>query len=56
MVWGVGVWVGPCFDVFGPRVLLVAGTVCTVLGMMGLSFGDGEFWWWGWGVVKGQKC
>ena len=42
VVWGVGVWVGPCFDVFGPRVLLVAGTVCTVLGMMGLSFCEGE--------------
>lgn len=45
-MWGVGVWVGPCFDVFGPRVLLVAGTVCTVLGMMGLSFCDGESSCW----------
>lgn len=41
VVWAVGVWVGPCFDVFGPRVLLVAGAVCTVLGMMGLSFCSG---------------
>ncbi|KAH0290604.1 MFS general substrate transporter, partial [Aureobasidium sp. EXF-3399] len=40
VVWSVGVWVGPCFDVFGPRVLLLAGAVCTMLGMMGLSFCD----------------
>lgn len=44
VVWGVGVWVGPCFDVFGPRVLLLVGSVCTVLGMMGLSFCYGECW------------
>jgi len=43
VVWGVGVWVGPCFDVFGPRVLLLAGAVCTVLGMVGLSFCSGEW-------------
>lgn len=42
VVWGVGVWVGPCFDVFGPRVLLLAGAACTVVGMMGLSFCYGE--------------
>jgi MFS family permease len=42
VVWSVGVWVGPCFDVFGPRMLLLAGTCCTVLGMMGLSFCSGE--------------
>ncbi|KAK5999741.1 hypothetical protein QM012_005147 [Aureobasidium pullulans] len=37
VVWGFGVWVGPCFDVFGPRLLMLAGTFCTVLGMMCLS-------------------
>ncbi|THX44544.1 MFS general substrate transporter [Aureobasidium pullulans] len=38
MVWIVGVWVGPCFDVFGPRMLMMAGMFCTVLGMICLSF------------------
>ncbi|KAI5272746.1 MFS general substrate transporter [Aureobasidium subglaciale] len=38
VVWIVGVWVGPCFDVFGPRLLLLAGTCCTVVGIMCLSF------------------
>ena len=41
MVWGVGVWVGPCFDVFGPRLLMIAGTGRTVLGMLSLSFCSG---------------
>lgn len=43
VVWSVGVWVGPCFDVFGPRLLLLVGTGCTVLGMVCLSFCSGEF-------------
>jgi MFS family permease len=43
VVWSVGVWVGPCFDVFGPRVLLLVGTGFTVLGTMCLSFCSGEF-------------
>ncbi|THZ95697.1 MFS general substrate transporter [Aureobasidium pullulans] len=38
MVWIVGVWVGPCFDGFGPRILMMTGMCCTVLGMMCLSF------------------
>ncbi|KAH0343469.1 MFS general substrate transporter, partial [Aureobasidium melanogenum] len=38
VVWSVGVWVGPCFDVFGPRLLMLAGTGCTVLGMIFLAF------------------
>ncbi|KAH0164740.1 MFS general substrate transporter, partial [Aureobasidium melanogenum] len=38
VVWSVGVWVGPCFDVFGPRLLMLVGTCCTVLGMICLSF------------------
>ncbi|THZ98267.1 MFS general substrate transporter [Aureobasidium pullulans] len=43
MVWIVGVWVGPCFDVFGPRILMMTGMCCTVLGMMCLSFCTGGF-------------
>jgi hypothetical protein len=43
VVWSVGVWVGPCFDVFGPRLLLLGGTCCTVLGVLCLSFCSGEF-------------
>lgn len=43
MVWIVGVWVGPCFDVFGPRMLMMAGMCCTVLGMVCLSFCTGGF-------------
>ncbi|CAD0090962.1 unnamed protein product, partial [Aureobasidium vineae] len=38
VVWGTGVWVGPCFDVFGCRGLMVAGMVCTVCGIFGLGF------------------
>ncbi|THZ06270.1 MFS general substrate transporter [Aureobasidium pullulans] len=38
IVWIVGVWVGPCFDVFGPRMLMMAGMCCTVLGMILLAF------------------
>ncbi|KAG9696826.1 MFS general substrate transporter, partial [Aureobasidium melanogenum] len=38
VVWSLGVWVGPCFDVFGPRLLMLAGTCCTLLGMICLSF------------------
>jgi hypothetical protein len=44
VVWSVGVWVGPCFDIYGPRVLMLAGTCCTVLGMMSLSLCSGESW------------
>ncbi|KAL2210309.1 MFS general substrate transporter [Sarocladium strictum] len=33
-----GVYIGPVFDKYGPRWLLVAGTVCTVGGMVLLSF------------------
>lgn len=33
-----GVYIGPVFDKYGPRWLIVAGTVCTVGGMVLLSF------------------
>jgi hypothetical protein len=36
VVWSVGVWVGPCFDVFGPRLLLLVGDWV-------YSFGDDVF-------------
>lgn len=42
VVWSVGVWVGPCFDVFGPRLLMLVGTCCTVSGIMSLSFCTGK--------------
>lgn len=41
VVWSVGVWVGPCFDLFGPRLLMLAGACCTVLGMMCLGLCTG---------------
>lgn len=42
VLWSVGVWVGPCFDVFGPRLLMLAGTCCTLLDMICLSFCTGK--------------
>ncbi|OGM40896.1 monocarboxylate transporter [Aspergillus bombycis] len=35
--WVCGVQVGPTFDVMGPRPLIIAGTVCTLIGIFALS-------------------
>ncbi|KAF2724514.1 MFS general substrate transporter [Polychaeton citri CBS 116435] len=35
--WICGVQIGPTFDAKGPRALLIAGTVCTLVGMFTLS-------------------
>ncbi|GAB7354552.1 hypothetical protein MBLNU459_g5008t1 [Dothideomycetes sp. NU459] len=37
LVWFFGVQVGPTFDAMGPRVLMVAGTACTLIGIFALS-------------------
>lgn len=38
---GGGVFIGPIFDKYGPRVLILVGTVCLVTGLMLLSFCHG---------------
>lgn len=35
--WVCGAQVGPTFDAMGPRALLIAGTVCTLIGIFSLS-------------------
>ncbi|KAI4133105.1 MAG: hypothetical protein LQ338_000370 [Usnochroma carphineum] len=35
--WVCGVQVGPTFDAMGPRALIIAGTICTVIGVFSLS-------------------
>ncbi|QSZ32719.1 hypothetical protein DSL72_002298 [Monilinia vaccinii-corymbosi] len=35
--WICGVQVGPTFDAMGPRGLLIAGTICTLIGIFALS-------------------
>lgn len=35
--WICGVQIGPTFDSFGPRALITAGTVCTLVGIFSLS-------------------
>ncbi|KAB8243566.1 major facilitator superfamily domain-containing protein [Aspergillus flavus] len=35
--WVCGVQVGPTFDAMGPRSLIIAGTVCTLIGIFALS-------------------
>ena len=37
MFWVCGVQVGPTFDVMGPRALIIAGTICTLVSMYSLS-------------------
>jgi hypothetical protein len=37
VTWLFGVQVGPTFDAMGPRALLIAGTVCTLVGVFALS-------------------
>ncbi|KAF5869447.1 putative riboflavin transporter mch5 protein [Botrytis fragariae] len=36
--WICGVQIGPTFDAMGPRGLLIAGTICTLIGIFALSF------------------
>lgn len=36
--WICGVQVGPTFDAMGPRALITAGTICTLIGIFLLSF------------------
>jgi len=38
----LGVYVGPLFDLYGPRWLVAAGTLCVFLGLMLLSISTGE--------------
>lgn len=33
-----GVYIGPVFDKYGPRWLIIAGALCTVTGVIGMSF------------------
>jgi multisubunit Na+/H+ antiporter MnhG subunit len=40
--WFCGVQVGPTFDAMGPRALLIAGTVCTLVGIFSLSVCTGR--------------
>nr|POE85507.1 riboflavin transporter mch5 [Quercus suber] len=42
VVWICGVQIGPTFDAMGPRSLLVAGTVCTLTGILSLSICTGK--------------
>ncbi|KZF20558.1 MFS general substrate transporter [Xylona heveae TC161] len=35
--WVCGVQIGPTFDAMGPRALLIAGTICTLIGIFSLS-------------------
>lgn len=37
-----GVYIGPVFDKYGPKWLTVAGALCTVGGVVGLSFSTGK--------------
>lgn len=36
--WICGVQVGPTFDAIGPRGLIIAGAICTLIGIFSLSF------------------
>lgn len=38
----MGIYIGPVFDKYGPRYLILAGTVCLVLSLMLLSICTGE--------------
>jgi hypothetical protein len=41
LAFACGVYIGPIFDKYGPRWLLVAGLACTVGGVVGMSFSNG---------------
>ena len=40
--WFCGVRVGPTFDAMGPRALIIAGTICTLIGIFSLSVCTGQ--------------
>lgn len=40
--WFCGVQVGPTFDAMGPRALIIAGTICTLIGIFSLSICKGK--------------
>lgn len=40
--WIFGVQVGPTFDAIGPRPLIAAGTICTLVGIFTLSICTGK--------------
>ena len=42
VVWFCGVQIGPTFDAMGPRALIIAGTICTLVGVFSLSVCTGE--------------
>lgn len=42
--WVCGAQVGPTFDVMDPRGLLIAGTICTLIGIFSFSFCTGEIY------------
>lgn len=42
MNWVCGVQVGPTFDAMGPRALIIAGTICTLIGIFSLSVCTGK--------------
>jgi hypothetical protein len=41
VTWICGVQIGPTFDVMGPRYLIIAGTVCTIIGIFTMSVSTG---------------
>jgi MFS family permease len=38
-----GVYIGPVFDKYGPKWLIVAGCACTVSALVGMSFCTGKY-------------
>ena len=40
---GCGICIGPVFDAYGPRLLILAGSVCLVLSVFLLSISTGEY-------------
>lgn len=40
--WTCGVQIGPTFDAMGPRALMIAGTICTLVGIFSLSICTGK--------------
>ena len=42
VIWICGAQIGPTFDAMGPRAMIIAGTVCTVIGIFLLSVSKGE--------------
>ncbi|KAL8966259.1 MAG: hypothetical protein Q9183_003451, partial [Haloplaca sp. 2 TL-2023] len=44
LAFGCGLQIGPIFDAKGPRWLVIGGTVCLVVGMIGISESTGRFY------------